>query len=137
MMITTTTSSTTTTTTTTATNTNTAIMIYPTYKVLWDTCRTTYFSSRELLLRCSIRSHLELLKNKHGFIGMTRLASVFITQLCIMETALYLDFFGDRSYSINNTTNDNNGMKMKKNETKDMEEEEEDDTSELLQMDTQ
>lgn len=80
--------------------------IHPTYKVLWDTCRTTYFSSRELLLRCSIRSHLELLRNKHGLIGMTRLASVFISRLCTIETALYLDFFGDRSFSTVDKDND-------------------------------
>jgi hypothetical protein len=37
---------------------------------------------------------LDFLKEKHGLIGMTRLASVFLMRLCTAETALYLDFFG-------------------------------------------
>jgi hypothetical protein len=38
---------------------------------------------------------MDILKERHGLVGMTRLASVFLIRLCTVETALYLDFFGD------------------------------------------
>jgi hypothetical protein len=57
-------------------------------------CRKTYISNRTQLLKMSIRNHLDFLKDKHGLIGMTRLASVFLMRLCTIETSLYLDFFG-------------------------------------------
>lgn len=68
-------------------------MVCP-YTQLWDLCRNTYIQSRLDLLRLSVRNHLDFLKGKHGLIGMTRLASVFLMRLCTAETALYLDFFG-------------------------------------------
>jgi len=64
------------------------------YTELWNLCRNTYTQNRLTLLNLSIRNHLDFLKEKHGLIGMTRLASVFLMRLCIAETALYLDFFG-------------------------------------------
>lgn len=39
---------------------------------------------------------MDKLKQQHGLVGMTRLASVFLIRLCTVETALYLDFFGDK-----------------------------------------
>jgi len=39
---------------------------------------------------------MDKLKDQHGLVGMTRLASVFLIRLCTVETALYLDFFGDK-----------------------------------------
>lgn len=68
-------------------------MVCP-YQQLWDMCRNTYIQSRLDLLKLSVRNHLDFLKEKHGLIGMTRLASVFLMRLCTAETALYLDFFG-------------------------------------------
>lgn len=67
------------------------------YKELWTQCRDEYIRCRESLLRMSVRSHLDVLKGKHGLIGMTRLASVFLMRLCTVETSLYLDFFGPKS----------------------------------------
>mmetsp|Transcript_15398 Transcript_15398/g.22442 ORF Transcript_15398/g.22442 Transcript_15398/m.22442 type:complete len:1032 (-) Transcript_15398:71-3166(-) len=64
------------------------------YTELWDMCRNTYIQSRQSLLKLSVRNHLDFLKEKHGLIGMTRLASVFLMRLCTAETAMYLDFFG-------------------------------------------
>ena len=58
-------------------------------------CRNTYCGARETLLTTTIRSHMDILKDRHGLVGMTRLASVFLIRLCNVETALYLDFFGD------------------------------------------
>jgi hypothetical protein len=37
---------------------------------------------------------MDNLKERHGLVGMTRLASVFLIRLCTVETGLYLDFFG-------------------------------------------
>ena len=64
------------------------------YTELWTLCRNSYIANRTQLLKLSIRNHLDFLKDKHGLIGMTRLASVFLMRLCTIETSLYLDFFG-------------------------------------------
>lgn len=66
------------------------------YHELLQQCRSTYCSSRESLLRLTIRAHMDKLKEQHGPVGMTRLASVFLIRLCTVETALYVDFFGDK-----------------------------------------
>lgn len=66
------------------------------YHQLLQLCRTTYCNSRESLLKMTIRAHMDKLKDQHGLVGMTRLASVFLIRLCTVETALYLDFFGDK-----------------------------------------
>jgi hypothetical protein len=66
------------------------------YSELLAHCRTTYCTSRESLLRMTVRSHMDKLKDQHGPVGMTRLASVFLIRLCTVETSLYLDFFGDK-----------------------------------------
>jgi conserved oligomeric Golgi complex subunit 3 len=58
-------------------------------------CRTTYCFSREGLMKTTIRAHMDSLRDQHGLIGMTRIASVFLIRLCAIETQLYLDFFGD------------------------------------------
>ena len=65
------------------------------YQELLQTCRQTYCSCRESLLRTTIRTHMDHLKDKHGPVGMTRLASVFLIRLCTVETSLFLDFFGN------------------------------------------
>lgn len=65
------------------------------YEDFLTLCRNTYCGARETLLTTTIRSHMDILKNRHGLVGMTRLASVFLIRLCTVETALYLDFFGD------------------------------------------
>jgi hypothetical protein len=66
------------------------------YHVLLQLCRNTYCTSRESLLKTTIRAHMDKLKDQHGLVGMTRMASVFLIRLCTVETALYLDFFGDK-----------------------------------------
>jgi len=66
------------------------------YHELLQLCRTTYCHSRDSLLKTTIGAHMEKLKDEHGLVGMTRLASVFLIRLCTVETALYLDFFGDK-----------------------------------------
>ena len=66
------------------------------YHELLQLCRNTYCSSRESLLKTTIGAHMDKLKQQHGLVGMTRLASVFLIRLCTVETALYLDFFGDK-----------------------------------------
>lgn len=66
------------------------------YTDLLQVCRNSYCSSRESLLRMTVRAHIEKLKEQHGPVGMTRLASVFLIRLCTVETALYVDFFGDK-----------------------------------------
>jgi len=77
------------------------------YLDLWTLCRDSYIQSRTTLLKLSIRNHLDFLKEKHGLIGMTRLASVFLMRLCTIETRLYLDFFGkDLDLDNNNDGND-------------------------------
>mmetsp|Transcript_36348 Transcript_36348/g.74084 ORF Transcript_36348/g.74084 Transcript_36348/m.74084 type:complete len:947 (+) Transcript_36348:174-3014(+) len=65
------------------------------YEDFLTLCRNTYCGARETLLTTTIRSHMDILKERHGLVGMTRLASVFLIRLCTVETALYLDFFGD------------------------------------------
>ena len=65
------------------------------YEDLLTLCRNTYCSARETLLTNTIRTHMDILKDRHGLVGMTRLASVFLIRLVTVETALYLDFFGD------------------------------------------
>mmetsp|Transcript_29530 Transcript_29530/g.46373 ORF Transcript_29530/g.46373 Transcript_29530/m.46373 type:complete len:955 (-) Transcript_29530:508-3372(-) len=65
------------------------------YEDFLTLCRNTYCGAREALLTTTIRSHMDILKERHGLVGMTRLASVFLIRLCTVETALYLDFFGD------------------------------------------
>jgi len=65
------------------------------YEDFLTLCRNTYCGARETLLTTTIRSHMDILKERHGLVGMTRLASVFLIRLCMIETALYLDFFGD------------------------------------------
>lgn len=64
------------------------------YCEILQQCQTVYCSSRESLLQPSIRRHILLLKEEHGLVGMTRLASVFLMKVCSSETNLYLDFFG-------------------------------------------
>ena len=65
------------------------------YQELLQICRQTYCSCRESLLRTTVRTHMDQLKDKHGPVGMTRLASVFLIRLCTIETAMFLDFFGN------------------------------------------
>jgi conserved oligomeric Golgi complex subunit 3 len=65
------------------------------YQELFQHCCQIYCSCRESLLRTTVRTHIEKLKNQHGPVGMTRLASVFLIRLCTVETAMYRDFFGD------------------------------------------
>jgi hypothetical protein len=65
------------------------------YVELLQHCRQTYCKSRESLLLTTVRSHMDKLKDLHGPVGMTRLASVFLIRLCTIETSLYLDFFGE------------------------------------------
>ena len=62
------------------------------YQDLLTMCRNAYCGSRESLLRLTVRSHLDKLRERHGLVGMTRLASVFLIRLCTIETSLYLDF---------------------------------------------
>jgi hypothetical protein len=66
------------------------------YYELLQLCRNTYCTSRKSLLRLTVRSHMDKLNDQHGPVGMTRLASVFLIRLCTVETALYLDFFGEK-----------------------------------------
>ena len=65
------------------------------YHDLLQLCRTTYCSARESLLKSTTRAHMDSLKDQHGLVGMTRIASVFLIRLCTIETQLYLDFVGD------------------------------------------
>eukprot|EP00571_Detonula_confervacea_P012055 CAMPEP_0172306858 /NCGR_PEP_ID=MMETSP1058-20130122/7838_1 /TAXON_ID=83371 /ORGANISM="Detonula confervacea, Strain CCMP 353" /LENGTH=995 /DNA_ID=CAMNT_0013018873 /DNA_START=5 /DNA_END=2992 /DNA_ORIENTATION=- len=65
------------------------------YEDLLTLCRNTYCGARETLLMSTVRTHMDILRERHGLVGMTRLASVFLIRLCTVETALYLDFFGD------------------------------------------
>ena len=66
------------------------------YHDLLNLCRNTYCASRESLLKLTLRAHMDKLRDQHGLVGMTRLASVFLIRLCTVETSLYLDFFGDK-----------------------------------------
>jgi hypothetical protein len=76
------------------------------YTELWMLCRNSYIANRIQLLKLSIRNHLDFLKDKHGLIGMTRLASVFLMRLCTIETSLYLDFFGKEDENNGNISSD-------------------------------
>ena len=67
------------------------------YEDLMSLCRGSYCAAREALLTSTVRTHMDTLRERHGLVGMTRLASVFLIRLCNVETALYLDFFGDPS----------------------------------------
>lgn len=66
------------------------------YHELLTLCRNNYCASRESLLKLTLRAHMDTLRDQHGLVGMTRLASVFLIRLCTVETSLYLDFFGDK-----------------------------------------
>ncbi|KAL3822328.1 hypothetical protein ACHAXA_002643 [Cyclostephanos tholiformis] len=65
------------------------------YEDLLTLCRNAYCGARETLLTSTVRHHMDALRERHGLVGMTRLASVFLIRLCTVETELYLDFFGD------------------------------------------
>ncbi|KAG7356051.1 Sec34-like family protein [Nitzschia inconspicua] len=77
------------------------------YHELLQQCRYTYCNCRKSLLEATIRAHMEKLKDQHGLVGMTRLASVFLIRLCTVETALYLDFFGEKKAEEVVTANEN------------------------------
>ncbi len=64
------------------------------YQELWNTCRNTYCTIRKKVLVQLIQAHLDKLRDEHGLVGMTRLASVFLLRICSLETNLYLEFFG-------------------------------------------
>jgi hypothetical protein len=100
------------------------------YTELFTLCRNTYIANRTNLLKLSIRNHLDFLKSKHGLIGMTRLASVFLMRLCTVETSLYLDFFGKEEEDKDKDENEdkvegNNSEEEKKGEDKTGEDEKE------------
>jgi hypothetical protein len=89
------------------------------YHELLQLCRTTYCNCRDSLLKTTIRAHMDKLKDQHGLVGMTRIASVFLIRLCTVETALYLDFFGDKkveeskeSSGSDESKNDDNQKKL-------------------------
>lgn len=65
------------------------------YLDLLRKCRVAYTHARDTMLKLTVRGHLDKLKEQHGAVGMTRLASVFLIRLCTVETALYVDFFGE------------------------------------------
>lgn len=76
------------------------------YHELLQLCRNTYCTSRESLLQTTVRGHMDKLRDQHGLVGMTRLASVFMIRLCTVETSLYLDFFGVAEKDARNLTDD-------------------------------
>lgn len=84
------------------------------YHDLLQLCRNTYSTSRESLLKATIRAHMDKLKDQHGLVGMTRLASVFLIRLCTVETALYLDFFGDKKQEETKGEDEKTGDNAKK-----------------------
>jgi hypothetical protein len=61
---------------------------------------------------------MDKLKDQHGLVGMTRLASVFLIRLCTVETALYLDFFGDKKVEEKTMTDDDDDKPPKMNQAK-------------------
>ena len=68
----------------------------PSYEDLLTLCHNTYCGTREMLLMSTVRTHMDILREHSGLVGMTRLALVFFPiRLCTVKTALYLDFFGD------------------------------------------
>lgn len=93
-----------------------ADMICP-YTEIWNICRNTYIQNRLGLLNMSIRSHLDFLKDKHGLIGMARLASVFLMRLCTAETSLYLDFFGTKTEENKDDQSESNTEKEAKKDS--------------------
>lgn len=93
-----------------------ADMICP-YTEIWNICRNTYIQNRLGLLNMSIRNHLDFLKDKHGLIGMARLASVFLMRLCTAETSLYLDFFGTKTEENKDNQSESNTEKDSSKET--------------------
>ena len=95
------------------------------YEDFLTLCRNTYCGARETLLTTTIRSHMDILKERHGLVGMTRLASVFLIRLCTVETALYLDFFGDPERR--QTTNKGKGTAGGGDDEKEAEENEDED----------
>jgi len=89
------------------------------YHELLQLCRTTYCNCRDSLLKMTIRAHMDKLKDQHGLVGMTRLASVFLIRLCTVETALYLDFFGDKKVvEEDKDCGDDDGNKNESNQKK-------------------
>mmetsp|Transcript_1833 Transcript_1833/g.2706 ORF Transcript_1833/g.2706 Transcript_1833/m.2706 type:complete len:848 (+) Transcript_1833:73-2616(+) len=74
------------------------------YHTLLTLCRTTYCTHREKLMKLTVRAHMDKLKDQHGLVGMTRIASVFLIRLCTVETQLYLDFFGEHAAVSNDDT---------------------------------
>lgn len=81
------------------------------YHELLQLCRSTYCSSRESLLKATVRAHMDKLKAQHGLVGMTRMACVFLIRLCTVETALYLDFFGDKKQQESKDADNGTGTK--------------------------
>jgi len=67
------------------------------YSDLLNLCRSAFCTSRERLLKSTIKAHIDHLKDQHGLIGMTRIASLFMMKIATIETNLYLDFFSDHS----------------------------------------
>jgi len=88
------------------------------YHELLQLCRTTYCNCRDSLLKATIRAHMDKLKDQHGLVGMTRLASVFLIRLCTVETALYLDFFGDKKVEESKESSDGDESKNDDNQKK-------------------
>ena len=85
------------------------------YHELLQSCRSTYCVSREALLKNTVLSHMDKLRNQHGLVGMTRLASVFMIRLCTVETSLYLDFFGEEQDSSTTDDGETKNPKKKRN----------------------
>lgn len=83
------------------------------YNEILRQCRQAFCTSRESLLRTTVRTQIDKLSDQHGPVGMTRLASVFLIRLCTVETALYLDFFGEKkSETTTDASNTRNLTKM-------------------------
>ena len=90
------------------------------YHQLLQLCRTTYCNCRESLLKSTIRAHMDKLKDQHGLVGMTRLASVFLIRLCTVETALYMDFFGEKKVEESKESSDADEAKSDKKSNQSM-----------------
>mmetsp|Transcript_10634 Transcript_10634/g.15004 ORF Transcript_10634/g.15004 Transcript_10634/m.15004 type:complete len:746 (+) Transcript_10634:2-2239(+) len=89
------------------------------YASMWKLCRNAYVRCRTNLLHNSVRNHLDFLCQKHGLVGMTRLAGVFLARLCTVETSLYMEFFGHNSSNHNHSHKRNNIGKNNKTNKKD------------------
>jgi len=98
------------------------------YEDLLALCRNAYCTARETLLGSTVRHHMDTLRERHGLVGMTRLASVFLIRLCTVETALYLDFFGNPDKRRHPRTK-TKGAVVDDNEGKDATEEEKEQSS--------